>query len=110
MLDLRSIKPLDVEAIFDSVRKTHRVVIAEQDRPFCGVGAEFAYRIQQEIFDDSTRPSSVCRRKTFPMPYNEALEKAVLPSVGKIIAAVQKDLLRLTKADFQSCLRFRCRN
>src|SRR6185295_11384035 len=46
VLDLRSIKPLDLGAILNSVAKTHRVVIVEQDRPFCGVGAEISYRIQ----------------------------------------------------------------
>ncbi len=50
IVDLRSIKPLDEKAIFDSVAKTHRVVIVEQDHPFCGVGAEICYRIQKEYF------------------------------------------------------------
>src|SRR5437763_41718 len=45
VLDLRSIKPLDERAIYSSVAKTHRVVILEQDRPFCGVGAEVCYLI-----------------------------------------------------------------
>ena len=55
VLDLRSIKPLDERAIYDSVAKTHRVVIVEQDRPFCGVGAEVCYRIQKNIFDEPRR-------------------------------------------------------
>jgi pyruvate dehydrogenase E1 component beta subunit len=89
VLDLRSIKPLDWPAVFESVTKTHRVVIAEQDRPFCGVGSEIAYRIQREIFDELDAPIQRVTQEEVPMPYNEALEKAVLPSAEKIVAAVK---------------------
>ncbi len=90
VLDLRSIKPLDEKAIFDSVSKTHRVVVAEQDRPYCGIGAEICYRIQKEIFDELDAPIARVSQEDVPMPYNERLEKAVLPSAEKIIAAVKK--------------------
>jgi pyruvate dehydrogenase E1 component beta subunit len=90
VIDLRSIKPLDWPAVFDSVMKTHRVVIAEQDRPFCGVGAEISYRIQHEIFDELDAPIQRVSQEDVPMPYNEALEKAVLPSAEKIVAAVKQ--------------------
>jgi pyruvate dehydrogenase E1 component beta subunit len=90
VLDLRSIKPLDLEAILKSVSKTHRVVIVEQDRPFCGVGAEVCYRIQKEIFDSLDAPILRVAQEDVPMPYNERLEKAVLPSAEKLIAAVKK--------------------
>ena len=90
VLDLRSIKPLDLDAILKSVSKTHRVVIVEQDRPFCGVGAEVCYRIQKEIFDALDAPIIRVAQEDVPMPYNERLEKAVLPSAEKLIAAVKK--------------------
>lgn len=90
IVDLRSIKPLDQEAIYNSVAKTHRVVICEQDRPFCGVGAEICYRIQKNIFDELDAPIARVSQEDVPMPYNERLEKAVLPSADKLIAAVQK--------------------
>ncbi len=90
VVDLRSIKPLDWQAVFDSVTKTHRVVIAEQDRPFCGIGAEIAYRIQKHIFDELDAPILRVSQEEVPMPYNERLEKAVLPSAEKIIAAVKQ--------------------
>src|SRR4051812_45814382 len=90
VLDLRSIKPLDERAIFDSVSKTHRVVIVEQDRPFCGVGAEVCYRIQKHIFDELDAPILRVAQEDVPMPYNENLEKAVLPSAEKLISAVHK--------------------
>jgi pyruvate dehydrogenase E1 component beta subunit len=90
VVDLRSIKPLDERTIFHSITKTHRVVIVEQDRPFCGVGAEVCYRIQKEIFDQLDAPIMRVSQEDVPMPYNERLEKAVLPSVDKLIAAVKK--------------------
>ena len=90
VLDLRSIKPLDERAIYDSVAKTHRVVIVEQDRPFCGVGAEVCYRIQENIFDELDAPIVRVSQEDVPMPYNERLEKAVLPNKEKLVAAVKK--------------------
>ena len=87
MLDLRSIKPLDLEAILKSVSKTHRVLIAEQDRPFCGIGSELTYQIQKHIFDELDAPVARVTQEEVPMPYNEALEAAVLPSAEKIVAA-----------------------
>ena len=90
VLDLRSIKPLDMDAILNSVSKTHRVVIVEQDRPFCGVGAELTYRIQSAMFDSLDAPILRVAQEDVAMPYNEALEMAVLPSAEKLIAAVKK--------------------
>jgi pyruvate dehydrogenase E1 component beta subunit len=90
VLDLRSIKPLDEQAIYNSVAKTHRVVILEQDRPYCGVGAEICYRIQNNIFDELDAPIARVSQEDVPMPYNERLEHAVLPNAEKLIAAVKK--------------------
>ena len=90
VIDLRSIKPLDEQAIYNSVAKTHRVVIVEQDRPFCGVGAEICYRIQQNIFDELDAPVLRVAQEDVPMPYNERLEQAILPNAEKLIAAVHK--------------------
>lgn len=90
VVDLRSIKPLDEQTIYHSVAKTHRVVIVEQDRPFCGVGAEVCYRIQKNIFDELDAPIARVSQEDVPMPYNERLEHAVLPNAEKLIAAVKK--------------------
>ncbi len=90
IVDLRSIKPLDEKTIFDSIAKTHRVVIVEQDRPFCGVGAEICYRIQKNIFDELDAPIMRVSQEDVPMPYNERLEKAVLPSADRLITAVRQ--------------------
>ncbi|MBA2243244.1 MAG: alpha-ketoacid dehydrogenase subunit beta [Chthoniobacterales bacterium] len=90
VLDLRSIKPLDLPAILTSVAKTHRVVVVEQDRPYCGIGAEICFRIQNDIFDELDAPIARVSQEDVPMPYNERLEQAVLPSAEKLIAAVKK--------------------
>jgi pyruvate dehydrogenase E1 component beta subunit len=90
IIDLRSIKPLDERTIFDSIAKTHRVVIVEQDHPFCGVGAEICYRIQKDIFDELDAPILRVSQEDVPMPYNERLEHAVLPNAEKLIAAVKR--------------------
>lgn len=90
VLDLRSIKPLDEELILNSVAKTNRVVIAEQNKPFCGIGSEITYRIQKHIFDELDHPVERVTQDEIPMPYAEALEAAALPSQDKIIKAVRK--------------------
>jgi len=77
IVDLRSIKPLDEKTIFDSVAKTHRVVIVEQDHPFCGVGAgKFAIESRKTFSMRSTPPSSRVSQEDVPMPYNERLEES----------------------------------
>ena len=88
VLDLRSIKPLDLDLILNSVSKTHRCVIAEQNKPFCGIGAELTYQIQREIFDELDAPVARVAQEEVPMPYNERLEEAVLPSEEKIVQGV----------------------
>jgi pyruvate dehydrogenase E1 component beta subunit len=88
VLDLRTIKPLDREAIMSSVSKTHRCLVAEQNKPFCGVGAEIAFQVQREIFDELDAPIVRVAQEEVPMPYNETLEAAALPSKEKIIEAV----------------------
>src|SRR5207237_4281621 len=87
---LRSIKPLDETTIYNSVSKTHRAVIVEQDRPFCGVGAEVCYRIQKNVFDELDAPIMRVSQENVPMPYNERLEKFVLPNADNLMAAVKK--------------------
>ena len=89
-MDLRSIKPLDLDAILESVAKTHRVLVAEQDRPTCGIGAELCFQIQKHIFDELDAPIARVAQEEVPMPYNEALEAAVLPSADKIVHAARE--------------------
>ncbi|MBE7159472.1 MAG: alpha-ketoacid dehydrogenase subunit beta, partial [Rhodospirillales bacterium] len=90
VVDLRSIKPLDLQTILNSVSKTHRVVVAEQNRPFCGIGSELCFQIQKHIFDELDAPILRVAQEEVPMPYSESLEAAVLPNADKIVKAVRE--------------------
>ncbi len=89
VIDLRSIKPLDLETILNSVAKTHRVVVAEQGRPFCGIGSELTFQIQEHAFDELDAPIARVSMDEVCMPYSEVLEHAALPSEEKIVAAIK---------------------
>ncbi|MFV1994008.1 MAG: alpha-ketoacid dehydrogenase subunit beta [Verrucomicrobiales bacterium] len=90
VVDLRSIRPLDVDAICRSVAKTNRALVVEHCRPFCGIGAQLAYEIQHRIFDELDAPVARVSQQDVPMPYAEVLENAVLPSEERILAAVRE--------------------
>lgn len=92
VLDLRTIRPLDTEAIFESVSRTHRCVIVEEGWPFAGVGAQVAYEIQENIFDELDAPVLRVTQADVPMPYNRALEKAAKPDPDTVAATVKKVL------------------
>jgi len=92
VIDPRTIKPLDEQLIFDSVRKTNRVVIIEENFKFCGVGAEIADRIYNNCFDDLDAPVERVTSLDVPMPYAHSLESAVLPSVARGLEAARKVL------------------
>ena len=90
VLDLRSIRPLDVEAIVASVEKTNRCVIVEEGWPFCGIGAQVVDEIQREAFDALDAPILRVTGEDVPMPYNKTLERAAKPNPDKVIAAVRR--------------------
>jgi pyruvate dehydrogenase E1 component beta subunit len=90
IVDLRSIRPLDVEAIMTSVRKTNRCVIVEEGWPFCGIGAQVVDEIQREAFDHLDAPVLRVTGADVPMPYNKQLERAAKPNPDKVIAAVKQ--------------------
>ncbi len=92
VLDPRTLQPLDEDLIFASARKTHRVVIVEEAWSFGSVGAQIADRIQKECFDELDAPVARVTNEFVPMPYNEAQEERVLPSVERIVAAVKEVL------------------
>ncbi len=90
VLDLRSIRPLDTEAIVSSVSRTHRCVIVEEGWPFCGVGAQVVDEIQREAFDELDAPVLRVTQADVPMPYNKHLERAAKPSVDRVVAAAKR--------------------
>jgi pyruvate dehydrogenase E1 component beta subunit len=90
VIDPRTIRPLDIETIINSVKKTNRVVIAEESHPFCGVGAEISAQIMERAFDYLDAPVRRVSGVDAPMPYAKNLETLALPSVEKIITAIRE--------------------
>jgi pyruvate dehydrogenase E1 component beta subunit len=87
VIDLRSIRPLDEAAVLASVRKTHRVLLVEENKPFCGVGAQLAYLIQEQAFDDLDAPIKRLSAIDAPAIYSPPLEKEQLPNPQRILKA-----------------------
>jgi pyruvate dehydrogenase E1 component beta subunit len=85
VLDLRSIRPLDEEAILKTVAKTHRVVLVDENKPFCGVSAQIAAMIQEQAFDDLDAPVQRVCSLDAPAIYSPALEKIQLPTPDRVV-------------------------
>ncbi len=94
VIDLRTLRPMDVPAIIASVKKTGRCVAIEEGWPQSGVGAEIAAKVQEEAFDYLDAPVLRVAGKDVPMPYAANLEKLALPSVADVIAAAKAVLYR----------------
>lgn len=90
VVDPRTIRPLDIDTIIKSVKKTNRVVIVEESHPFCGVGAEISAQIMERAFDYLDAPVKRISSADAPMPYAKNLEQLALPDVAKIVAAVRE--------------------
>lgn len=90
VVDPRTIKPLDVDTIVNSVKKTNRLVIAEESHSFASVGAEISHQVMENAFDYLDAPVKRISTAEAPMPYAINLEAAALPSVEKIVAAVKE--------------------
>ena len=92
VIDLLSLRPMDVETIATSVRKTNRAVVLEEGWEICGVGAQVVDFIQRECFDELDAPVIRVHQADVPMPYAKNLERAAKPDLGKTVAAVKKVL------------------
>jgi pyruvate dehydrogenase E1 component beta subunit len=90
VLDLRTIRPWDREAVLASVRKTHRLVMVHEAVKSFGAGAEVAATVMEEAFDDLDAPVVRLGAHDIPMPFNENLERETVPTVERIVEAVQK--------------------
>jgi pyruvate dehydrogenase E1 component beta subunit len=90
VIDPRTIRPLDLGTIIESVKKTNRVVVAEETHPFCGVGAEIASEITERAFDYLDAPVKRVSAADVPMPYAKNLEDLAIPGVEQIVAAVRE--------------------
>jgi acetoin:2,6-dichlorophenolindophenol oxidoreductase subunit beta len=89
VLDLRTIRPWDREAVLASVRKTHRLVVVHEAVKSFGVGAEVAATVMEEAFDDLDAPVVRVGAHDIPMPFNENLERETVPTVDRIMEAVK---------------------
>jgi pyruvate dehydrogenase E1 component beta subunit len=94
VLDLRSIRPLDVDAILATVAKTNRVVLLEEGWPLGGITATVAALIQEEAFDHLDAPVLRVTQADVPMPYAKAMEKAAKPSADMVVEKVNRVLYR----------------
>ncbi|HEX6739911.1 MAG TPA: pyruvate dehydrogenase complex E1 component subunit beta [Vicinamibacteria bacterium] len=94
VVDPRTLRPLDDEPIFESVRKTGRCVVVEEGWLMAGFGAEITSRVQRECFDALDAPILRVTAADVPMPYSKMLEKAYLPQPEKIVDAVHQVLYR----------------
>jgi len=92
IVDLRTLRPLDMGPVIESFKKTNRAVIAEEGWKSFGVGAEIAARIYEEAFDYVDAPVRRVAQKEVPLPYNRRLEQLALPQVEDIINAVREVL------------------
>jgi pyruvate dehydrogenase E1 component beta subunit len=92
IVDLRSLRPLDMEPVLESFKKTNRAVIVEEGWKSFGVGAEVLSRIYEQAFDYVDAPIKRVAQKEVPLPYNRALEQSALPQVADVVAAVKEVL------------------
>ena len=89
IIDLRTIRPLDMETVIASVKKTNRLVTVEEGFPQSSVGDHIASQIVQQAFDYLDAPVVTVCGKDVPMPYAENLEKLALPTADDVVAAVK---------------------
>src|SRR5947209_8066120 len=94
VIDLRSIRPIEWRTITQSVRKTNRLLVVEEGWPTYGVGAEIAAGVQERCFDDLDAPVLRLGGAEVPMPYNQHLEKAAIPSADDIVRRALKTIGR----------------
>ncbi len=92
IIDLRTLRPLDMSSILSSFKKTNRAVIVEEGWKSYGVGAEIAARLYEEAFDYIDAPIKRVAQKEVPLPYNRNLEQLALPQIEDIIKAVREVL------------------
>jgi len=92
VIDLRSLRPLDMTPIIESIKKTNRGVIAEEGWLSFGVGSEVSARIYEQAFDFLDAPIKRVAQKEVPLPYNRRLEQSALPQIEDIVQAIREVL------------------
>ena len=92
VIDPRTIRPFDTQAVIDSVKQTNRLVIVDESQPFGGIASEIGFQIQRECFDHLDAPIERVTAKDVPAPYAKNLIEAWMPSVDGVIDAAKKTL------------------
>jgi pyruvate dehydrogenase E1 component beta subunit len=90
LIDLRTLRPLDVPTLVESVKKTNRCVIIDEDWGYCGMGSGIMLKLQKPCFDYLDAPIEYVHSDEIPVPFNHYLEEAMMPSVDRIVTAVQE--------------------
>ena len=90
VIDLRTIRPLDYDTIFESVKKTNRLVILEESWPFGNISTEISYQVQNQIFDYLDAPIEKINTADTPAPYSPVLLKEWLPNHQDVIKAIKR--------------------
>jgi pyruvate dehydrogenase E1 component beta subunit len=90
LIDVRTLRPLDTKTIIESVKKTNRCVIVDEDWGYCGMGSGILYKIQEPCFDYLDAPIKYVHSDEIPVPFNHFLEEAMMPSVDQIVSAVKE--------------------
>jgi pyruvate dehydrogenase E1 component beta subunit len=90
LIDLRTLRPLDLNTIVESVKKTNRCVVIDEDWGYCGMGSGIVYKIQKPCFDHLDAPIEYIHSDEIPVPFNHYLEEAMMPSVDRIVSAVKE--------------------
>ena len=92
IIDLRWLRPLDLEPVFESVKKTNRVVVVEESLPYFNVGAEVAAQVMDQTFDYLDAPVKRVSAMDIPLPYASNIEMMALPDAQKVVTAVKEVL------------------
>ena len=88
VVDLLSVSPIDYDHILDSVRRTHRIVVVDEDTPICSLAGDICARVAEEAFDYLDAPPSRVTAPHTPVPYSRALENNYVPNAGRVIKLV----------------------
>ena len=90
VVDLRTLRPLDTNTVFDSVKKTNRVIIVEEAWQTGGFSGELVSAVQEECFDYLDGPVGVINSLNVPMPYSAELEDKVIPNIDRAMSKIKE--------------------
>jgi pyruvate dehydrogenase E1 component beta subunit len=90
LIDVRTLRPLDLNTLVNSIKKTNRCVIVDEDWGYCGMGSGILFRLQKPCFDHLDAPIEYLHSDEIPVPFNHYMEEAMMPSVDRIVSSVKE--------------------